>query len=654
MTINSLLIANRGEIAVRIIRTAKSMGIKTIAVYSDADVDALHVDHADTAVYLGESLPKSSYLNGERIIDLARRVGADAIHPGYGFLSENAAFVSACEQAQLRFVGPSSQTIILAGNKRHAKVSMLKAGVPCVPGYFGTNDQESTVDRLHKEAERLQFPLLIKATGGGGGRGMRIVQEGKFFLESLNQAQREAENAFGLKEVMLEKIIEPAKHIEVQILADTDGTILHLGERDCSLQRRYQKMIEETPAPTLSEQTRTKICESAVLAARAVNYTNAGTVEFLVDEQENFYFLEINTRLQVEHPVTEMVTGLDLVEWQLRIACGEQLPYSQEQIKNHGCAIEVRLCAENPEQQFRPETGTVVHWSFPNLKDTRVDHGLRTGSIVSAFYDSMLAKIIAYGGTREIAIRRLQYMITNTRLLGVVSNKQFLLQVLADNTFLDGKHTTQYLTKTGNLHTSQVSDVTICMSALLFFLKPTDTHTDKNAILDTRVHSLNLTCRDILFSVELQQTAAKYFAIRFLGKTFNIQWQKNTSDGRCWLTMEHVLIKAHFQFDDGLLWLDTGHDVECVSEVSTASRKKYPQTNHFEVTAPLAGKITRVCVENGATVKRGETLVVLEAMKMEHALVAPHDGTIAEIRAKINTQTKQREILAVIVLQNPP
>ncbi|HZV21296.1 MAG TPA: biotin carboxylase N-terminal domain-containing protein, partial [Hyphomicrobiales bacterium] len=429
---DKILIANRGEIACRIVRTARAMGYRTVAVFSEADADALHVKSADEAVYIGASPPPESYLKIEAILDAARRTSAGAVHPGYGFLAENPDFAEACEAAGLTFIGPPANVIRALGDKASAKAYAAGCNVPCVPGYFGEDQSDR---RLSLEAERIGFPLIIKAVAGGGGRGIRPVAGPGSFEGELHSARREAMAAFGDARLMLEKKIEEPRHIEVQIFGDAHGNVVHLFERDCTVQRRRQKIIEEAPSPVLDDALREKITASAVAIARAVRYRNAGTVEFISDRDSNFYFLEVNTRLQVEHPVTEMLTGIDLVEWQLRVASEEPLPLTQDKIERKGHAIEIRLCAEDPANEFAPQTGRIELWRPPAGGGIRVDSGIEEGGAVSPFYDSMIAKVIAHGASRAEAARKLRHALTSAPLLGLRTNQALLSRLLASKEF---------------------------------------------------------------------------------------------------------------------------------------------------------------------------------------------------------------------------
>ena len=450
-----ILIANRGEIACRVAATAKRMGIKTVAVYSDADAQAKHVQVCDEAVHIGGSAPKDSYLRWERILQAAKDTGAQAVHPGYGFLSENEDFAKACAAAGLVFIGPPASAILAMGLKAESKQLMEKAGVPLVPGYHAA-DQDPAL--LQREADRIGYPALIKASAGGGGKGMRVVNSSAEFADALASCKREAINSFGDDAVLIEKYVQRPRHIEIQVFGDTHGNCVYLFERDCSVQRRHQKVLEEAPAPGMTEALRKQMGEAAVAAAKAVNYVGAGTVEFIVEqtaydkpESMKFFFMEMNTRLQVEHPVTEAITGLDLVEWQLRVASGEPLPLQQSDLRIHGHAIEARICAENPDNNFLPATGTLAVYRKPACSsfeipstsgtgaEVRIDDGVREGDSISPFYDSMVAKLIVHGDTREQALARLDEALSQTRIVGLTTNVQFLRHIIRTDSFATAK-----------------------------------------------------------------------------------------------------------------------------------------------------------------------------------------------------------------------
>ncbi len=443
---NKILIANRGEIAVRIMRTCRRMGIATVAVYSEADADAYHVREADEAVLIGPAAPSESYLRGNRIIEAAQETGVAAIHPGYGFLAENAKFAGAVRDAGLVFIGPSARSIAQMGSKTAARALMKNAGVPVVPGYQPPDDAETTAelsDAFATAAEHIGYPVFVKAAAGGGGKGMRVVAEPANLPEAVGAAQREARNAFGDDTVYLEKYLTEPRHVEFQILADAHGNVLHFFERDCSVQRRHQKIIEESPSPIMTAELRAAMGAAAVEAARAVEYVNVGTVEFIVNDVGDFYFLEMNTRLQVEHPVTEMITGIDLVEWQLRVAAGESLPWTQHELPRHGHAIECRVYAEDPSNSFLPDTGTVLLASEPD--GVRIDAGVKTGDEVTIHYDPMISKVIVHAPSRDDAIRRMRWALEHYILLGLTTNLQFLQDVLAHPVFQRGEAATTFV-----------------------------------------------------------------------------------------------------------------------------------------------------------------------------------------------------------------
>ncbi|MFT5575769.1 MAG: geranyl-CoA carboxylase alpha subunit, partial [Bermanella sp.] len=468
--LQKILIANRGEIAVRVIRTARELGYRTVAVFSEADADALHVGMADQAVCIGPAAVAESYLRADKILEAAQRCGADAIHPGYGFLSENANFARQCEAVGLTFIGPGADAIELMGSKRLSKIAMLKAGVPCVPGYEGEDQDEA---RLIKEAGKIGFPLMVKASAGGGGRGMRLVHDAASLPEQIKTARSEALSAFGSDELILEQAVIRPRHIEIQVFADSHGNCVYLGERDCSIQRRHQKVVEEAPSPFADENLRQRMGAAAVEAAKACSYRGAGTVEFLVDSERNFYFLEMNTRLQVEHPVTELVTGQDLVAWQLRVADGQPLPLAQADIQLTGHAVEVRLYAEDPRNQFMPQTGTVLRWQLPERRGIRIDHGIREGQVVSPHYDPMLAKVIAWGENRNEALRRLASAVQDSTLLGLNNNKFFLQNILRHPVFVAGEATTAFIEEhffsDSSMDVKQPSALTLAQAALVYF-----------------------------------------------------------------------------------------------------------------------------------------------------------------------------------------
>ncbi|HEY0262567.1 MAG TPA: biotin carboxylase N-terminal domain-containing protein, partial [Chitinophagales bacterium] len=464
VNINSILIVNRGEIACRVIKTCKKLGIKCIAVFSDADKNSLFVKQADEAYALHGNSPLETYLNQDKILEIARISGADAVHPGYGFLSENAAFAKRCTENNIVWIGPNPKAISAMGSKSEAKKLMIEAGVPTVPGYNG-DDQSDEI--LISEAEKIGYPVLLKASAGGGGKGMRIVYATSEMHKAIESAKSEAQSSFGDTRMIVEKYIENARHIEFQIFGDKHGNAYHLLERECSIQRRYQKVVEESPSPVLSESTRKKMGETAVQIVKTLNYDNAGTVEFVYDEKsDSYYFLEVNTRLQVEHPVTEMITGLDLVELQIQAAEGREIKLNQEAIKANGYAVEVRLYAENPENNFMPETGKILDWQMPNVDGLRIDTGIEAGSVISTFYDPMIAKIIAHGNDRATAHRKLKYALQNIRCLGLKTNQNFLLQLFNNDDVANGNYSTKFLETKFDLKATKIEHSEKIKSAL--------------------------------------------------------------------------------------------------------------------------------------------------------------------------------------------
>ncbi|WP_137939354.1 biotin carboxylase N-terminal domain-containing protein [Chitinivorax sp. B] len=644
-----LLIANRGEIACRIIATAQRMGYHTIAVYSDADRQARHVQLADEAVHIGPSPVGESYLSIPRLLAACQVSQAQAVHPGYGFLSENAEFAQACADAGLVFIGPRPDAIHLMGNKRQAKLAMLQAGVSCVPGYEGSDQSD---DALCQHADRIGFPVMIKAAAGGGGRGMRLVERGGDLLDGLRSARSEALHAFGSQELILERAILNPRHVEFQILADQHGQVLHLGERDCSIQRRHQKVLEESPCPVMNPTLRQRMGEAAVAAARACGYVGAGTVEFLLAADQQFYFLEMNTRLQVEHPVTELVTGLDLVEWQLRVASGEALPWQQSDIALHGHAIEVRLYAEDPRQQFLPQTGPILAWQPAN--DVRIDHGVQVGDCISPYYDPMIAKVIAHGTTRQDAARRLIRALDHTALLGVLHNQQFLADLLRHPAFLAGE------THTGFIDQQQAGLPSLLPAipdyldrALAAALLHTSAANSRVAADWGRQHlgpqPLMLRMGDQIYTL-LIQVDGNRLAIS----------DPQFSDQRCELTLLEMAngcctyqigprrLCAHFALIDGSLYLATARGQLIVDDVTHAPPPRQAAAGNGVLLAPMDGAIVDIRVAVGDKVAAGQLLMVLEAMKIEHQLKVDCAGVVGELLAGKGQQVKRRQRLAVI------
>ncbi|WP_054920416.1 acetyl/propionyl/methylcrotonyl-CoA carboxylase subunit alpha [Pseudomonas sp. NBRC 111138] len=620
-----ILIANRGEIACRIQRTAQALGYRTVAVYSDADTDALHVQMADEAVHIGPAPVHQSYLNTEAILAAAQLTGADAIHPGYGFLSENPDFARACQQATLTFIGPSAEAIELMGSKRLSKLAMLDAGVPCIAGYQGSAQDDAT---LQREAERIGFPLMIKASAGGGGRGMRLVHQREQLLEQLRTARSEAMNAFGSDELILEQALIDPRHVEVQLFGDSHGNLIYLGERDCSIQRRHQKVIEEAPCPVMTPDLRQAMGEAALKAGRAVSYVGAGTVEFLLDRNGQFYFLEMNTRLQVEHPVTEMITGLDLVDWQLQIAAGQPLPLTQSQVTLTGHAMEVRLYAEDPAQGFLPQTGDVLRWE--PAPGVRIDHGLLEGQTVSPFYDSMLGKIIAHGASREEARRKLLRAVEDSVLLGVATNQRLLIDLLKHPDFINGDFSTGLIAEHFSVIPQQTATAEqLKLAAALFYQHSANQHTQ------TLARWRNTASVPVTYRLEANGQL----------HSVSVDDLQLTTDGRhASLVIKGVRRRIAYHLDGNRLWLPGLTVTDRTQQV--ASRQA--DASSGTVQAPMDGAIVdiRVCV--GETVSKGQLLLVLEAMKMEHPLKAGIDGTVKEMRVMTGDQVRNRQVLLEI------
>ncbi|MNZ58172.1 Acetyl-/propionyl-coenzyme A carboxylase alpha chain [compost metagenome] len=646
--LKKILIANRGEIACRIQRTAQTLGYRTVAVFSDADADALHVRIADEAVNIGPAPVQQSYLNIQAILDAARRTGADAIHPGYGFLSENAGFALACRDAGITFIGPSPEAIELMGSKRLSKIAMIEAGVPCINGYQGAGQDDATLGR---EAERIGYPLMIKASAGGGGRGMRLVHDASDLLEQIRTARSEALNGFGSGELILEQALVEPRHVEVQLFGDRHGNLIYLGERDCSVQRRHQKVIEEAPCPVMTAELRQAMGEAALKAGRAVKYVGAGTVEFLLDARGQFYFLEMNTRLQVEHPVTELITGLDLVAWQLSIAEGQPLPLRQEQVQLTGHAMEVRLYAEDPAQGFLPQTGRVVAWE-PALQDgVRIDHGLIEGQVISPFYDPMLGKLIAHGATREEARRKLLRAVQDSVLLGLQSNQRLLASLLEHPQFASGDFSTgfiaQHFTDHACLHPETPGAHHLAIAAALFYQAAAQAHLSplggwrNNASVPLH-YRIGLEDQD--WPVALQAIPGQPLRIQVAERSFELKIIH--SDGR-WATLEIEGVRQRhaYRLEAGRLWLFTRPgSLQFVDRTQTQVTGQ-ASVSSGTLKAPMDGAIVDVLVNEGSKVTKGQLLVVLEAMKMEHPLKSGIDGVLKRLQVKVGDQVKNRQIL---------
>ena len=647
-TLNKILIANRGEIACRIQRTAQALGYRTVAVYSDADADALHVQIADQAVHIGTAPVQQSYLNIPAIIDAARRSGADAIHPGYGFLSENAEFAHACEQAGLTFIGPSVAAIELMGSKRRSKIAMLDAGVPCIAGYQGAEQDDAT---LLREAERIGYPLMIKASAGGGGRGMRLLHDGSDLPAQLRTARSEALNGFGSDELILEQALIEPRHVEVQLFGDQHGNLIYLGERDCSVQRRHQKVIEEAPCPVMTAELRQAMGEAALKAGRAVNYVGAGTVEFLLDARGQFYFLEMNTRLQVEHPVTELITGLDLVAWQLWVAEGQPLPLTQDQVQLHGHAMEVRLYAEDPAQDFLPQTGCVEAWEPALQHGARIDHGLREGQSVSPFYDPMLGKLIAHGATREEARRKLLRAVEDSVLLGVQSNQRLLVSLLQHPQFISGEFSTAFIAQLFSdhacLNSYAPSAEDLAIAAVLFYQTSALSHRAplsgwrNNASVPLH---FRLGLEEQNWTLQLLAKPQGAFKVQVAERTLALKLIDQDAHSIT-LEVDGVRQRHACRVDGEQLWLFTHPGSLRLEDRTHAVIDSQTSVSSGTLKAPMDGAIVDVLVSEGSPVSKGQLLVVLEAMKMEHPLKAGIDGVLKRVQVKVGDQVKNRQVL---------
>ncbi|MBV7456136.1 acetyl/propionyl/methylcrotonyl-CoA carboxylase subunit alpha [Acidovorax sp. sif1233] len=669
-----ILIANRGEIACRVAATAKRLGVKTVAVYSDADAKAKHVAVCDEAVHIGGSAPKDSYLRWERIIEAAQATGAQAIHPGYGFLSENEDFAHACAAAGLVFIGPPPSAIKDMGLKAESKQLMEKAGVPLVPGYHGS-DQDPAL--LQREADRIGYPVLIKASAGGGGKGMRAVDHSGDFAAALESCKREAINSFGDDAVLVEKYVQRPRHIEIQVFGDTHGNCVYLFERDCSVQRRHQKVLEEAPAPGMTPELRAQMGEAAVAAAKAVNYVGAGTVEFIVEQpggyerpdQMKFYFMEMNTRLQVEHPVTEAITGLDLVEWQLRVASGEPLPLTQDALRITGHAIEARICAENPDNNFLPATGALNVYALPECVTfergaVRVDSGVRQGDAISPFYDSMVAKLIVHGDTREQALARLDEALAQTHIVGLATNVQFLRRVARTGAFANAQLDTALIPRE---------------QAVLFHQEPVGLPlAAAAAVAQTVLHERAsegvdpFSRRDGFHSHALTR---RRFEFEFGGEHAKA-WLTYERDGALHLAVGEgdaaVAGPLEFAEQGGAIELQfagqrtraavyaqgevdhvfTPRGATQITAIDLLAHAGEAAAEGGRLTAPMPGKVVSFAVKAGDAVTKGQPLAVMEAMKMEHTIAAPADGVVQELLYAPGDQvTEGAELLKLVVAE---
>ncbi|RUO58568.1 acetyl/propionyl/methylcrotonyl-CoA carboxylase subunit alpha [Pseudidiomarina insulisalsae] len=631
--ITKLLIANRGEIACRIMRTARAMGISTVAVYSDADRHAQHVQLADESIHIGPSASAESYLVIDKIIAAAKQTGADAIHPGYGFLSENEQFADACADNGLIFVGPPTSAIAAMGSKSAAKSIMSEADVPLVPGYHGN---EQSAEKLAAEADTIGYPVLLKAAYGGGGKGMRVVESAKQFNEALQSAKREAKAAFGNDKMLVEKYITRPRHVEIQVFCDEHGNAVYLAERDCSVQRRHQKVIEEAPAPALSERTRQAMGEAAVRAAQAIDYVGAGTVEFLLDTDNSFYFMEMNTRLQVEHPVTEMVTGQDLVEWQLRVASGETLPLAQDQISLSGHAFEARIYAEDPDNDFLPSTGTLHHLRTPASSAViRIDSGVVEGDEVSAFYDPMIAKLIVWGEDRTIALRRLLRALDDYRIAGVRTNIDFLRAIGRHPDFQRAELTTRFIETHHDALFVEQEAQTIEDYAVMAALA--ENLIEQAAEHDVWRHARNFRLNQpAQFSLQLQHGDTDY--VVNLSASGN-GWKSSFSDAiwQAQLQGDQLQVsRGEHRFS--VYVMHTEHDITVFSQQRSVRFARHLVADTLaqegpagSMTAPMNGTIVEVLVQPGDQVEADQAVVIMEAMKMEYTIRAAYAGEVDQV-----------------------
>ncbi len=650
-----ILIANRGEIACRVIATCQRLGIATVAVYSDADRDARHVRLADEAVGIGPAPARESYLRADAILDAARRAGAQAIHPGYGFLSENADFAQACAEAGIVFIGPSAAAIRAMGDKSAAKALMAQAGVPLTPGYHGDAQDPAF---LREQADAIGYPVLIKASAGGGGKGMRRVDDSAAFIDALASCQREAQSAFGNAHVLVEKYVERPRHVEIQVFGDSHGNVVYLFERDCSVQRRHQKVLEEAPAPGMTAERRAAMGKAAVDAARAVNYVGAGTVEFIAGPGGDFYFMEMNTRLQVEHPVTECITGTDLVEWQLRVASGAPLPLQQEQLQIRGHALEARLYAEDADKGFLPSTGTLRHLRLPaGNAHVRVDAGVEQGDAITPFYDPMIAKLIVWDVDRDAALRRMQQALAECEVVGVTTNAAFLRRLVMTDSFANAKLDTALIEREQAALTLVDSDTDAASWALAAVAAVA---TDAPASNDARDPHSPWQASD---GWRLGQRAARRVTLEHRGSQRAVAveggagaWSLRVDDaevqatgrvggGQLSLQIGQTLHRARVVRDGSELYLFGTDGVQRFTLHDPVSEADQGVADAGSLVAPMPGRIVATLLAPGTKVTRGTPLLVLEAMKMEHTLQAPADGTVQGYRVKAGDQVGDGAVL---------
>jgi 3-methylcrotonyl-CoA carboxylase alpha subunit len=655
--IKKILIANRGEIACRVMKTCRRLGIATVAVYSEADKAALHVEMADEAVLIGPAAARESYLSIPKIIEAAKQTGAEAIHPGYGFLAENAEFAEAVTKAGMIFIGPPASAIRAMGGKSESKMLMEKAKVPLVPGYHGDKQEEKF---LLAEAEKIGFPVLIKASAGGGGKGMRVVESAKDFAEALSGAQREAKSSFGNEKVLIEKYLVNPRHVEIQVFADSHGNAVYLFERDCSIQRRHQKVIEEAPAPGLSQATREKMGAAAVAAAQAIKYVGAGTVEFLLDANENFYFMEMNTRLQVEHPVTELITRLDLVEWQVKVANGDKLPLAQKDLKINGHAFEARLYAEDPSKDFLPGAGQIQFLRFASGNNIRIDTGVRealngNGDVISTHYDPMIAKIITWGPDRAAALHTMAEALDATHIAGPKSNINFLRRLARHSAFKAGKVNTHFIPDHHHAllpeKTAPAPDTLVL--AALGLINQRKRKASGDPWNDLSAWRIGGNAADkFIFSDETGEytLSVSYPAMTVTlldGKTVQVALTSSSGMGFA----AHIDGKEYnaivYRHGAQLAIMYNGHHEE-LHYADPLHAGEDEDSAVGKLTAPMPGKVVAVRVTLGAAVKKGQPLIIVEAMKMEHTITAPADGIVDAINANVGDQVNEKHELIAL------
>lgn len=654
-----ILIANRGEIACRVAATARRLGVKSVGVYSDADANAKHVVACDEAVHIGPAAAKESYLKADRIIAAALATGAQAVHPGYGFLSENEEFARACEKAGLVFIGPPAAAIHAMGSKSAAKSLMEKASVPLVPGYHGENQE---ADLLQEQADRIGYPVLLKASAGGGGKGMRIVERSDDFQAALASCKREAINSFGDDKVLVEKYLTRPRHIEIQVFADTHGNCVYLFERDCSVQRRHQKVLEEAPAPGMTPERRRAMGEVAVAAAKAVGYVGAGTVEFIANQDGSFYFMEMNTRLQVEHPVTEMISGLDLVEWQLRVASGERLPKMQDELVIHGHAIEARVYAENPEKGFLPSIGTLQHLHTPAAvtfelgtgntgtpANVRIDSGVREGDAISPFYDPMIAKLIVWGQNRREALAQMSQALAQYQVVGLATNLAFLQRLIESKPFASADLDTGLIER----HQDQLFPIAQSLPKQSLALAAASLLTAEDKPCDpdpwSRANGWRMSGRLLRQLYFADESHAYPLLVAYQSNGWSLQYGEDVFDmsvvqqsgKELTINLAGETVRGTVVRDNDVFHVFRGGKHAVLTYADPLTHAGEAETEGGRLTAPMPGKIVAVLVEKGKTVEKGAPLLIMEAMKMEHTIAAPVSGIVEELLYAVGDQVTE-------------